>query len=42
MRKTKKRTKITSFREIITFALLAALLTLSGCGEKTAVALING
>ena len=37
MRKTKKRTKITSFREIITFALLAALLTLSGCGEKTVV-----
>lgn len=37
MRKTKRRTKITSFREIITFALLAALLTLSGCGEKTVV-----
>ena len=35
--KNQKRTKITSFREIITFALLAALLTLSGCGEKTVV-----
>ena len=35
MRKTKKRTKITSFREIITFALLAALCLLAGCAGKT-------